>query len=145
MESDSQTETEIDAETEAQLDAEAETDANAEAESDAEAELDAEAVADSDAESLADAEASDEVLLEVSKAPVAAGGKRRLRKKVPKVHVHVATKLHGGANSENLLRVEERLDALHDRVMGRLNRLMSRITRHPDTIEDKTAAYDFKA
>jgi len=60
-----------------------------------------------------------------------------------KVHIHVKTKLHGGEGSENLLRVEDRFDRLHDRVMGRLNRLMSRIKRHPETIEDKVATFHF--
>jgi len=60
-----------------------------------------------------------------------------------KVHIHVKTKLHGGPGSENLLRVEDRFDRLHDKVMGKLNRLMSRITRHPGSIEDKDATYHF--
>jgi len=61
-----------------------------------------------------------------------------------KVHIHVNTKLHGGPGSENLLRIEDRFDSLHDKVMGRLNKLFSRIKRHPDTVTEKTATYHFE-
>jgi len=64
-----------------------------------------------------------------------------------KVHIHVKTKLHGGPGSDNLLRVEDRFDHLHDKVVSKLNRLMSRIKRHPAQIspEHKEHPYAFES
>lgn len=56
--------------------------------------------------------------------------------RAPRVHIHVTTKLHGGPNSDNLLRVEEKFDSLHDRVMGRLNKLMGRVERHEEATDE---------
>jgi hypothetical protein len=116
---------------------EAEIDADAEAE----AELDAEV--DTEADSEIDAEAEDTELVEVDESsPVIQLPANMAR--APRVHIHLETKVHGGPNSDNMERVEERFDGLHDRIMGRLNKLMSRINRHPDSVEDKTAAYGFR-
>jgi hypothetical protein len=89
----------------------------------------------------------DTSLLEVEseEAPAPAAAPAPTSPGARKIHIHVNTKLHGGANSDNLERIEQRFDGLHDRVMGKLNKLMSRIERHPDSIEDKEASYAFSA
>jgi len=96
-----------------------------------EAEAEAEAEAQMEAESEAEMEAEDE-----PKAAAQDDTKPR------KIHVHVTTKSVGAA-AQSLQVLENRFDTLHDRMIGRLNKLMSRIERHPDSIEDKVAAYSF--
>jgi len=86
---------------------------------DAEADAEVEAEAETEAETGAESEAEREV------------------------HIHVQTKAHGSDASENLLRVEQEFDAKHEEVMKKLNRLMGKITRHPDTVPDKEGEHTF--
>jgi len=101
--------------------------------------------ADAEAEAEAEMEAESEAEMESEEEPKpAAKAQEEDNTKPRKIHVHVTTKAIGGA-AQTLQVLENRFDTLHDRMIGRLNKLMSRIERHPDSIEDKVAAYAFDA
>jgi hypothetical protein len=114
----------VDSYSEVDADAEAAAEDSAEALEDAEAEVDSEEAAAADA----DADAMRDSFLEVSDDD-------RPTKLTPRVHIHVSTKFHGGEGSENLLRVEQKFDSLHQRVMQRLNKLMGRVERYEEDLD----------